>query len=322
MTLQEFETQFTQFLKEEEPFFFLVDFEKENPFVCKMKEAHSEGVFFNIKGIKNYEEKKVSVIPKLSFLPIDKAIYTKSFEAVKEHLKRGNTYLLNLTFPTEIEMNASLEDVFHLSDAPYKLLFKNQFVLFSPESFVQIQERTISTFPMKGTIDAALKNASHVLLSNKKEEWEHNTIVDLMRNDLSMIATDIKVENYRYVERIKTHHSEILQTSSKISGRLKKDFRNTLCQDLLSLLPAGSVSGAPKQKTVEIIQANEITNRGYYTGIFGIYDGEKLDSAVNIRFIERDNGKTYFRSGGGITTNSVLEDEYNELLQKIYLPKG
>lgn len=321
MTLAEFEVQFTQWLEENEPFFFLIDFEKEKPFICKVKEAYSEHILFNVNGIKNYTEKKVSTIPKLSFQPIDKEVYAKSFKSVKEHLNRGDTYLLNLTFPIEIEINVSLADVFHLSDAPYKLFFKDQFVLFSPESFVQIEERNIFTYPMKGTIDAKLNNAAQTLLSNQKEVWEHNTIVDLMRNDLAMIAKDIKVEKYRYIERIKTNHSEILQTSSKISGRLKKNYQKTLCKDFLSLLPAGSISGAPKEKTLEIIRAHEITKRGYYTGIFGIWDGEKLDSAVNIRFIEKENDKIFFRSGGGITTQSILEEEYHELHQKIYLPK-
>ena len=86
------------------------------------------------------------------------------------------------------------------------------------------------------------------------------------------------------------------------------------------LLPAGSISGAPKQKTVEIIQEAESGPRGFYTGVFGYYDGKALDSGVMIRFIEKENDTFYYRSGGGITSKSDLESEYKELIQKIYVP--
>ena len=86
------------------------------------------------------------------------------------------------------------------------------------------------------------------------------------------------------------------------------------------MLPAGSISGAPKEKTVEIIQEVEGQPRGYYTGVFGIFDGASLDTAVMIRFIEQSDGEMFFRSGGGITTLSCADDEYQELLEKIYVP--
>ena len=101
---------------------------------------------------------------------------------------------------------------------------------------------------------------------------------------------------------------------------MPKDWRNNLAEMLFKLLPAGSISGAPKQKTMEIIQTVENKKRGYYTGIFGIFDGANLDTAINIRFIENDNGVKYYRSGGGITAMSNLQEEYNELKQKIYVP--
>ena len=89
---------------------------------------------------------------------------------------------------------------------------------------------------------------------------------------------------------------------------------------MLKLLPAGSVTGAPKQKTVEIIKEVENYNRGFYTGIAGIYDGLSLKSYVMIRFIEKDNDKLYFKSGGGITSKSDFDKEYAELIEKIYVP--
>ena len=89
---------------------------------------------------------------------------------------------------------------------------------------------------------------------------------------------------------------------------------------LLGMLPAGSICGAPKAKTVSIIQEVEQGPRGYYTGIFGYFDGENLDSAVNIRYLEKKDGQLLYRSGGGITFLSDLESEYKELIEKIYVP--
>lgn len=89
---------------------------------------------------------------------------------------------------------------------------------------------------------------------------------------------------------------------------------------LFSLLPAGSITGAPKKKTIEIIAETEVIPRGFYTGITGYFDGEKLESAVMIRFIRWQDGQIYYHSGGGITARSRMEDEYNEMKQKIYVP--
>ena len=108
--------------------------------------------------------------------------------------------------------------------------------------------------------------------------------------------------------------------SSKISGQLPESYTSTLGDILLKLLPAGSITGAPKPKTVEIIKRVENYNRNFYTGIFGYYDGKNLDSAVVIRFIEKENNQLYFKSGGGITSMSDARKEYEELIQKIYVP--
>ena len=157
------------------------------------------------------------------------------------------------------------------------------------------------------------------MLFRSKESAEHATIVDLIRNDLSINCSDIEVENYRYIDRIRTNKGDILQVSSCISGKIKND--TELGTLILGLLPAGSVSGAPKAKTLEIIKDSEVENRGYYTGIAGIYDGKNIDSCVLIRSLELDkDNNLWFRSGGGITAKSNMSDEYDELLKKVYLP--
>jgi para-aminobenzoate synthetase component 1 len=247
-------------------------------------------------------------------------VYEKAFGKVESHIRRGDTYLLNLTFPTDIRTNYTLPQIYRLSNASYKLLFHDRFVVFSPEIFIRIKEGVISSFPMKGTIDAAIPAAERIILNDKKEYCEHNTIVDLIRNDLAMVATGIQVDRFRYVERLHTNRKDLLQVSSEISGTLPSDFLSRLGEIIFTLLPAGSVTGAPKEKTFQIIRDTEICDRGFYTGICGYFDGRSMDSAVMIRFIENTKSGMVFRSGGGITSQSQVESEYMELIDKVYVP--
>jgi para-aminobenzoate synthetase component 1 len=173
---------------------------------------------------------------------------------------------------------------------------------------------------MKGTIDASFPNAEHVILSDPKEAAEHATIVDLIRNDISMVADKVWVERYRYIEPIETNQKKLLQVSSEIAGILPDEFDCEFGDLLLKLLPAGSISGAPKPSTLKIIKDAEGYERGYYTGIMGYFDGENFESAVMIRYIENQNGKFVFKSGGGITARSDAHSEYQELIDKVYLP--
>ncbi len=303
------------------PFLFIIDFEALEPIVLKLDDAAAFNIFYDIEGVKNFEpDMKMSKKVWLKKFPIPFDEYKKSFELVMREIDAGNTYLINLTFPTRIECNFSLEEIFLAGVARYKLLYGNSFVVFSPETFVKIEEGIISSYPMKGTIDAAIPNAGQIILNDKKETAEHTTIVDLIRNDLSIVAKNVRVENFRYIEKIVTNNKTLLQVSSKITGRLSGGFENNLGEIIFKLLPAGSISGAPKKKTVEIIRKAEISSREFYTGIFGCFDGKKLNSAVMIRFIENKAAKFFYRSGGGITFMSSALSEYQELLDKIYVP--
>ena len=211
--------------------------------------------------------------------------------------------MANLTIRTPIKSTASLEQIYLASQARYKVLLPHRFVSFSPECFVTIQADEISTHPMKGTIDATLPHAAERLRSDYKESCEHHTIVDLMRNDLSRVATSVRVARFKYLTELRTVKGPLLQMSSE-------------------LLPAGSICGAPKGKTLELIQEAEGSPRGYYSGVCGYFDGKDLDSAVLIRYVEEaQDGQLYYRSGGGITINSRAEDEYQECIQKIYIPQ-
>ncbi|AHF97010.1 para-aminobenzoate synthase [Desulfurella acetivorans A63] len=304
------------------PFLFLVDFEMHKLFLCTLDRASKLNVLYQIGTKRNFDDKNTSICEKpiLELYPINYEEYLKAFDIVMKNILAGNTYLLNLTFPTTITTNCSLLELFHIAKSPYKLFFDNQFILFSPESFIKTKNRFIFSYPMKGTIDASLPNAKKIILKNKKEEWEHNTIVDLIRNDLSIIAKNITVTRFRFITKIYTNRKDLLQVSSEIRGKLPANWQNKIGEILVNLLPAGSISGAPKKKTVEIIKEAEKIDRGYYTGIFGIYDGTNIDSAVNIRFIEKIGNHIRFRSGGGITSNSNPIDEYRELKDKVYVP--
>ena len=246
---------------------------------------------------------------------------SKKFEQVYHGLYHGDTFLINLTAKTPIDTNYSLDEIVKASTSTYAILLPERFVCFSPETFVKIDAQgCISSYPMKGTIDASLPHAEETILADYKETAEHHTIVDLIRSDLSRVATQVHVPRMRYIDRLKTSHGEILQVSSEVRGQLPPDYKQRLGDILFELLPAGSISGAPKPGTVRLIKNAEGEKRGYYCGIFGYFDGSILDTAVAIRFIENEDDHFYFRSGSGITINSDCDFEYNEINQKIYLP--
>jgi len=321
MKYKSFAEKFNKRVLSERPFFFMIDFEREKPVIFSPEKAYRQQIFFDFKGHKNFVyPKHKKTLPPLRFETLSKSDFTRAFEKVQAHIQNGDTYLLNLTFKTPVDIQASLKEVFYEAKAPYKIYYRNEFVCFSPETFVKIQGNQIATYPMKGTIDAAIPNAQKILLNNRKEYFEHNTIVDLLRNDLAIVATDIQVEKFRYVDKIKTTAHDLLQVSSKITGKLFSDWQLDAAEIFNKILPAGSVSGAPKQKTLEIIRKVETEKRGYYTGIAGYFDGQNFDTAVLIRFLEKNENGLFYRSGGGITALSKPGDEYNELKQKIYVP--
>lgn len=314
-------TRMNDFTRRGVPFLFVFDFKMQALEVLPLSEVPPEEILYEVNGVKNYDEYK-SALKNVIFekYPISFTEYQPKFDLVKQHIQAGNSFLVNLTQPTPIVTNLSLQEIFWQSNARYKLWWRDQFVCFSPEIFIQIENNQIASFPMKGTIDAAIFNAKDLILNDLKEKAEHYTIVDLIRNDLSMVAHNVRVERLRYVEQVRTSHKNLLQVSSKIVGDLEPGWRWHLGDILLKLLPAGSISGAPKPKTLDIIQTAEGYERGFYTGVFGIFDGVNLDCGVMIRFIEKTAQGLVYKSGGGITAFSDVEKEYHEMLDKVYLP--
>ena len=305
------------------PFLFVIDYEMKQPIVLTLEEVEQESIFYKINDKTNIKFGKSSFEKPLYLekYPISFQEYKQSFDFVKQAMLRGDSFLTNLTKPTPIKINLSLQEIFQRSRAKYSLYFKDKLVLFSPEIFVKIQDGIISSHPMKGTISADIPDAETVILNDKKEFAEHTTIVDLIRNDISMISEKVWVEKFRYISRIHTHDGDLLQVSSEICGKLPADYQAQIGTLLFKLLPAGSICGAPKPQTLAIIAEAENYDRGYYTGVFGIFDGKNLDSSVMIRFIEKqEDGSLIFKSGGGITVFSDAHSEYQEMIDKIYLP--
>lgn len=303
-----------------EQFFFAVNYEQTQGYFVENPFNRSE-VFFKFPTA-NHKPFSTSAADKKHFniIPNKYESYKDKFEKLQKYLKKQEISLANLTQRTAVETNLSLESIFSLSNSQYKVYIPNRFVCFSPERFVKIADGIISTNPMKGTIDADIENAEKIILEDPKEIEEHKTTVALLSKELSKISKNVKTNKFRYIDRLKTNKNNLLQVSSEITGELSSDYRQRIGDIIFSLLPAGSIAETPKHRALEILREIEGIKRGYYCGITGYFDGKELDSTVLIRFIEQDADKLYFRSGGGITADSVCEKEYLEVLAKVYVP--
>ena len=386
---QEIIDKINRLASQDEPFLFVINYQGDKAFIRLLSDINPEECLFDFEGRGNFsharkETLKEEILKKETLKEetsettwqIEPPLYEdyeRSFNIVKSNIMAGNSYLTNLTCRVPVSCNLSLEEIFHRAKGKYKLLLRRKrtqaedkahlkeenieenltpFVCFSPETFVRIKGGRIYSYPMKGTLDASLPDAEKQLMEDRKEAAEHATIVDLIRNDLSRVAENVRVDKYRYIDVLHTNKGDILQTSSEISGRLPEDYPHHLGEILDAQLPAGSITGAPKDKTMQIIQEAEGYDRGFYTGIMGIYDQGELNSAVMIRFIEEETSpvdfetdgeknfkasegkgdeasegkrdeasrKLYFKAGGGITSKSDCRKEYEEVIQKIYLP--
>lgn len=302
-------------------YLFAVDFELDRGFFILNPKESSE-VLWRVGEYSNFSKDESKPVRRLfQPHPITYEQYKVKFDIVREGLQSGNSFLTNLTILTPLSLDYTLDEIARHSNSQYLLMVADHFVCFSPETFVKISsDGVISSNPMKGTIDANIENALQKLMDDTKEQAEHNTIVDLIRNDLSIIASKVTVENFRYAQNLTTLNGEIIQTSSAIQGILNKKSLKRIGDVFDSLLPAGSISGAPKEATLNIIREAEHRLRGFYCGVFGYSNGKEIDSAVMIRYIEQSGNQYYFLSGSGVTANSNVKDEYEECIKKIYLP--
>lgn len=315
---QEIIDKINRLASQDEPFLFVINYQGDKAFIRQLSDINPEECLFDFEGrgnssdeMKNNSEKIAEISWQIA--PPLYEDYERSFGIVKSNIMAGNSYLTNLTCKVPVSCNLSLEDIFNQAKGKYKLLLRrkrtqaedkahlkeealnkahlkeenieeilNPFVCFSPETFVRIKGGRIYSYPMKGTLDASLPDAEKQLMEDRKEAAEHATIVDLIRNDLSRVAENVRVDKYRYIDVLHTNKGDILQTSSEISGRLPEDYPQHLGEILDAQLPAGSITGAPKDKTMQIIHEAEGYDRGFYTGIMGIYDQGELLSLIHI----------------------------------------
>ncbi|WP_455498585.1 aminodeoxychorismate synthase component I [Coprobacter sp.] len=314
--------ELNNFGKSGKAFIFIINYSGDEAYIFDLSDIDPDFILYDFNGITNFTKTPENIPNPIiwdpQFTPFKK--YHHSFSIVKENLLLGNSYLTNLTFPTLVKTNLSLKEIFEHNNAPYRLWIKDKLTVFSPEIFIRILHDNILSYPMKGTIDANIPDAKNLIINDPKECAEHATIVDLIRNDLSQIAENVHVSRYKYIDKITTNKGKILQVSSEIQGKLQISFPDKVGNIIYKLLPAGSITGAPKKKTIEIIHSAENYNRGFYTGIMGYCDNDSLESAVMIRFIEQQDKKMIFKSGGGITAQSDVYKEYNEMKQKVYVP--
>lgn len=303
------------------PFFFAIDYEMSEGIFIEDPMTQSE-ILFHFNGVSNTPQQAInSEKAELTISPIPIEKYQSKFKIVQQSLQSGEIDVVNLTLKTPISTNIEGKEIFLRSQSLYRVYVPGKFVCFSPERFVKIENGKISSNPMKGTIDASLPNAEQIILNDAKEIAEHTTTTQLILDELSLIAHNVAIKRFRYIDRIKVSNKTLLQVSSEVEGELPSDYRARMGDILFSLLPAGSITGSPKPKAAAYIHSAEGEPRGYYCGIAGYFDGKVLDTTVLIRLIEiNQDGNMYFRSGGGITSQSICTKEYQEVLDKIYLP--
>lgn len=254
---------------------------------------------------------------------MNKEYYMKSFEKIKKYIYDGDVYQINFSRRFECEFAADAIELFNWQNiynpSPYSAYIdagEFNIVSASPEMFITINDGIISTKPIKGTrprINNSDIDYASELLHNEKEQAELNMIIDLERNDIAKICVPgtRKVTQPRTIETYPT----IYHAVATIAGQLRDDV--SFCDVLKAMFPGGSITGAPKIRSMEIIDETEPTSRGIYTGSIG-FIGLNGNTSLNIaiRTIIIKNNKAYFQSGGGIVADSQPESEWEETIIK------
>ncbi|MCR4689307.1 MAG: anthranilate synthase component I [Saccharofermentans sp.] len=243
----------------------------------------------------------------------------------KYHIKEGDIFQIVLSNRLCADYEGSMLNVYRilrtLNPSPYMFYFSGTDVEVagaSPETLVKLEGRTLHTFPLAGTrprgkTDEEDKNLEKDLLNDPKELAEHNMLVDLGRNDIGRISEfgSVKVEKYHVIERF----SHVMHIGSTVRGTLREDMDAMNAID--SILPAGTLSGAPKIRACELINELENNKRGIYGGAIGYIDfAGNLDTCIAIRIAYKKNNKIFIRSGAGIVADSDPEKEYTECINK------
>ena len=260
------------------------------------------------------------------FKPLfQKEAYCSMVEKAKYHIKEGDIFQIVLSNRLEAEYEGSLLNAYRLlrtlNPSPYMFYFSSsdmEVAGASPETLVKLEDGVLHTFPLAGTrprgkTEAEDKALEEELLADPKELAEHNMLVDLGRNDIGKISKfgTVEVEKYHSIER----YSHVMHIGSTVKGEIRED-RDALSA-IDAILPAGTLSGAPKIRACQLINDLENNKRGIYGGAIGYLDFTgNLDTCIAIRIAYKKNGKVFIRSGAGIVADSVPEKEYQECINK------
>ena len=251
--------------------------------------------------------------------------YCDMVEKAKEYIREGDIFQVVLSNPMRAEAEGSLFDTYRVlrteNPSPYMFYFSSDDIELSgasPETLAKLENGKISTFPLAGTRprgkdDEEDKALEAELLKDEKELAEHNMLVDLGRNDIGKVSEigSVKVEEYLSIERF----SHVMHIGSTVTGKIRADKDAVDAVD--AILPAGTLSGAPKFRACQIIEELENDKRGVYGGAIGYLDFTgNMDTCIAIRLVYRKNGRICIRAGAGVVADSVPENEFRECINK------
>ncbi len=277
--------------------------------------------------IKNGKKTEIEPLQlKSDFKPVfSREKYCDMVNRAKDYIYEGDIFQVVLSNRIEADISGSLFDTYRVlrttNPSPYMFYFSSNDIEIagaSPETLVKLNDNTLYTFPLAGTrprgkTEEEDLKLEYELLGDEKELAEHNMLVDLGRNDIGRISEigSVKVEKYLSIERF----SHVMHIGSTVTGKLRNDLDSLAAID--SILPAGTLSGAPKLRACEIINELEDNKRGIYGGAIGYVDlSGNIDTCISIRIAFARNNKVFIRSGAGIVADSVPEKEFEECLNK------
>lgn len=270
------------------------------------------------------EHEKGKIVSEFRAL-FEKQEYCEMVQKGKTYIREGDIFQVVLSNRLEADFEGSLLDTYRVlrttNPSPYMFYFSSDDIEIagaSPETLVKLEDGVLHTFPLAGTRPRGKtteedEQLEKELLADEKERAEHNMLVDLGRNDigkLSKIGT-VQVEKYMEIERF----SHVMHIGSTVRGTIRED--KDALDAIAAVLPAGTLSGAPKIRACEIINKLEDNKRGIYGGAIGYLDFTgNMDTCIAIRIAFQKNGKVFIRSGAGIVADSVPETEYQECINK------
>lgn len=293
------------------------------------KEVNSSMPLCYFEVFDEYEEYKASEQTDDVFIKIEPLIskdcYCSAISDIKKYIEKGYTYEVNYTYPSKVitssEVLALYERLLKEQPTPYNAFIKNDYeeiLSFSPELFFRLKGNKVLTKPMKGTVARGVtpqedEENIKFLRNDEKNRAENVMIVDLLRNDLGRIAKagTVKVDKLFEIETHKTIH----QMTSEISAELET---TELYKIFEAIFPCGSITGAPKISTMNIIEVLEVSKRDIYCGAIGFLSPEECVFSVPIRILQKKQGESFytFHAGGAVVWDSSAKDEWNETEEK------